>query len=108
MQDYNVTTGHVSLYYNSPWYDIDLAVHAGRYLAGDYGATIEVTRHFASGVEIGAFATFTNVPFSEFGEGSFDKGIIVRIPFEWPAKAAQSLQAQGEHELGTVALNLTP
>jgi hypothetical protein len=23
------------------------------------------------------------VPFSTFGEGSFDKGIIVRIPLEW-------------------------
>jgi hypothetical protein len=33
---------------------------------------------------------------------------VVRIPFEWPAKGAQSLQAQGERELGTVALNLTP
>ena len=26
------------------------------------------------------FATFTNVPFSRFGEGSFDKGIYVRVP----------------------------
>jgi len=33
---------------------------------------------------------------------------VVRIPFDWPAKGAQSLQAKGEHELGTVALNLTP
>jgi hypothetical protein len=33
---------------------------------------------------------------------------VVRIPFEWPARAAQSLQATGEHELGAVALNLTP
>jgi hypothetical protein len=33
---------------------------------------------------------------------------LVRIPFEWPAKAAQNLQAKGERELGTVALNLTP
>lgn len=33
---------------------------------------------------------------------------VVRIPFDWPAKAAQNLQAKGEHELGTVALNLTP
>jgi hypothetical protein len=33
---------------------------------------------------------------------------VVRIPFQWPAKAAQSLQAKGERELGTVALNLTP
>src|SRR5262245_51160751 len=33
---------------------------------------------------------------------------LVRIPFDWPAKAAQNVQAKGEHELGTVALNLTP
>jgi hypothetical protein len=82
-QSYNILTGHVSVYYNSPWYGLNFNVHAGRYLAGDYGATIEVTRKFLTGVEIGAFATFTNVPFSKFGEGSFDKGFIVRIPFEW-------------------------
>lgn len=33
---------------------------------------------------------------------------VLKIPFEWPAKSAQSLKAQGEHELGAVALNLTP
>ncbi|MBN9577882.1 MAG: YjbH domain-containing protein [Alphaproteobacteria bacterium] len=82
-QNYNVLTGHVTLYYESPWYGLNFNVHAGRYLAGDYGATLEVTRRFESGVEIGAFATFTNVPFSKFGEGSFDKGIVVRIPLEW-------------------------
>ena len=82
-QDYQVLTGHVSAYYRSPWYGLNFNVHAGRYLAGDYGATFEVTRRFATGIEIGAFATFTNVPFSTFGEGSFDKGIIIHIPFEW-------------------------
>ena len=25
----------------------------------------------------------TNVPFARFGEGSFDKGIYIYIPFEW-------------------------
>ncbi|HWD25579.1 MAG TPA: YjbH domain-containing protein [Rhizomicrobium sp.] len=83
VQNYHVLTGHVSMYYQSPWYGLNLAVHAGRYLAGDYGATFEVTRQFSSGIEIGAFATFTNVPFSKFGEGSFDKGLIIRIPLEW-------------------------
>ena len=33
---------------------------------------------------------------------------VVRIPFQWPAKGAQSLEAKGERELGAVALNLTP
>jgi len=83
IQDYHVFTGHASVYYASPWYGLNFAVHAGRYLAGDYGGTFEITRELLTGVEIGAWATFTNVPFHKFGEGSFDKGIIVRIPLEW-------------------------
>jgi hypothetical protein len=80
---YNILTGHVSVYYEAPWNGMNLAVHAGRYLAGDWGATLQLTRRFSTGVEIGAWATFTNVPFKKFGEGSFDKGIIIHIPFEW-------------------------
>jgi hypothetical protein len=80
LHNYRVITGHIAAYYDSPFYGLNFEVHAGRYLAGDYGATFQVTRRFASGVEIGAYATFTNVPFSKFGEGSFDKGIIIRIP----------------------------
>ena len=33
---------------------------------------------------------------------------ILRIPFQWPPKAPQSLRTGGEHELGAVALDLTP
>lgn len=84
LRPYQVITGHVSLYYSLPWYGLHANIHVGRYLAGDYGGTIELSRRFADGVEIGAYATFTNVPFAKFGEGSFDKGIIVRIPLEWP------------------------
>jgi hypothetical protein len=80
---YHTATGHVSLYYQTPWHGIDINLHAGRYLAGDYGATIEVTRRFSTGVEVGAFATFTSAPFKKFGEGSFDKGVMIRIPLEW-------------------------
>jgi hypothetical protein len=83
LRPYKTITGHMTLYYDSPWYDIDFALHAGRYLAGDYGATLEVSRTFSTGWEIGAWVTLTNVPFSKFGEGSFDKGIIIRIPLEW-------------------------
>lgn len=82
-QSYHVLTGHVSVYYESPWYGLNFNIHAGRYLAGDYGATFEIVRRFDSGVEIGGFMTLTNVPFHKFGEGSFDKGVIARIPLEW-------------------------
>jgi hypothetical protein len=81
-QPYRVLTGHASLYYQSPYYGLNFQLHVGRYLAGDYGATFEMTRRFDNGIEIGAYATFTNVPFSTFGEGSFDKGFIIHIPLD--------------------------
>jgi hypothetical protein len=95
LQNYHVMTGHVSLYYASPWYDINFALSAGQYLAGDRGATLEVTRRFSTGVEIGAFVTKTNVPAAQFGEGSFDKGIIIRIPLGWVAP----IETQGEFDM---------
>jgi len=81
LRDYRTWIGHLSVYWASPLYNLDVAVHAGRYLAKDLGATLEVTKRFANGWSVGAFATITDVPFSEFGEGSFDKGLIFRIPF---------------------------
>jgi hypothetical protein len=81
-RDYRTVTGHVSAYWVTPFEDIDVAIHAGRYLARDVGATFEIQKRFANGWSIGAFATLTNVPFRVFGEGSFDKGLIFNIPFD--------------------------
>jgi len=78
--DYQTTVGHLSFYWASSIYNYDVALHVGRYLAGDWGQTIEVKRRFANGWEVGAFATFTDVSAEDFGEGSFDKGISLRIP----------------------------
>jgi hypothetical protein len=80
-RDYETVTGHLSAYWASPLYNLDIAIHAGRYLARDWGATFEVQKRFSNGWSVGAFATLTDVPFSEFGEGSFDKGLIFRVPF---------------------------
>lgn len=81
-QDYAVTTGHVSAYYEwAGGYQTQLDV--GRYLAGDVGATLTLSREFDNGWRIGAFATITNVSAKDFGEGSFDKGIILTIPLDW-------------------------
>jgi len=79
-RDYDVATGHLSLYADLPVWNLYGVLRAGRYLAGDWGATVELGRRFDSGIEIGGFATLTDVPFSRFGEGSFDKGIYVRLP----------------------------
>src|SRR6202012_2613944 len=47
LQSYHVFTGHVSLYYASPWYDLNFMVSAGQYLAGDRGLTFQMTRRFS-------------------------------------------------------------
>jgi hypothetical protein len=80
--DYDVTTGHVSAYYAME-NGFDLQLDMGRYLAGDWGATLGVDRRFGNGWTVGAFATLTDVPFAEFGEGSFDKGIRFSVPLSW-------------------------
>lgn len=82
LRDYKVTTGHATVYWDTNWQDILAKVSAGRYLAADHGVTVDLSRKFANGVRIGAFATKTNVSAEDFGEGSFDKGIYVTIPFD--------------------------
>ena len=80
--DYEVTTGHVSAYYDYRGI-VDARVDVGRYLAGDYGATLSLERTFDNGWRIGAYATLTDVSFEDFGEGSFDKGILISAPLSW-------------------------
>jgi hypothetical protein len=83
VQNYKVTTGHVTLYYASPWYGVNFQIRAGHYLAGDRGVTVEMSRRFSTGMELGVFFTKTNVSAAQFGEGSFDKGFIITIPLNW-------------------------
>ena len=78
---YAVSTGHITAYADTGIQDIQLAVSAGQYLAGDKGVTIDVSREFRNGVRMGAFVTRTNVSAADFGEGSFDKGIYLTVPF---------------------------
>ena len=81
-QDYDVFTGHASAYYdlgNGFHTQVDL----GRYLAGDWGGTLTVNREFNNGVKVGGYFTLTDVPFDDFGEGSFDKGLRIEIPFSF-------------------------
>ena len=80
--DYDVITSHLSAYWATPFYNFDVALHAGRYLAKDTGATFEVRRTFRNGWQVGVWATLTDVPFEEFGEGSFDKGMYFQLPLD--------------------------
>ncbi|QHB73807.1 YjbH domain-containing protein [Stenotrophomonas sp. 364] len=83
LRDYSITTGHATLYYTFDAKErVVGSLSAGRYLAGDYGATINLARVFDNGMTMGAYATKTNVSAAEFGEGSFDKGIYFSIPLD--------------------------
>jgi hypothetical protein len=81
--DYDVGVGWASLYWDTGWKGIEAQLAAGRYLAGDWGGTLFLSRTFANGWAVGAFATKTDVSDEDFGEGSFDKGILLTIPLRW-------------------------
>ena len=81
-QDYDIVTGHLSAYYA---FDngFHTQVDVGRYLAGDWGATVALDREFENGWKVGAYFTVTDMPFDQFGEGSFDKGIRLTVPVDY-------------------------
>lgn len=79
LRDYSTTTGHLGFYYDLP-YQLRSQLLVGKYLAGDKGATLDLSKRFKSGFTLGIFATKTNLSAEEFGEGSFDKGFYISIP----------------------------
>jgi hypothetical protein len=82
-RNYHVVTGQATGYFDTGYHNVTVAVSVGRYLAGDWGTTIDVSRQFANGARMGAYATVTNKSGADgYGEGSFDKGIYVSIPFD--------------------------
>ena len=52
----------------------------GKYLARDYGYTLDISRRFQNGSSIGFFFSQTNLSPEQFGEGSFDKGVYFKFP----------------------------
>ncbi len=82
LQDYHANTGHVNLYWDTDWKGVEVKAKAGKYLAGDVGATLDLSKKFTNGAKMGAWATKTDVSSEEFGEGSFDKGIYFSMPLD--------------------------
>lgn len=81
LRDYRTVTGNITTYTKLP-FDLDGAVSIGRYLARDWGTTIDISREFTNGVKFGGWVTRTTASAAEYGEGSFDKGIYISIPFD--------------------------
>jgi len=97
-RDYQTNTGFLEMYYDFP-NQVSASVLAGKYLAGDKGATLDLSKRFKSGFTLGIFATLTNLSKEEFGEGSFDKGFYFGIPTEL---------FYTDYRSGTIAFGLHP
>lgn len=77
--DYQVATGHLSAYYDfGNGYHTQIDV--GRYLAGDWGATVEVAREYENGIRLAASISQTDVSYEDFGDGSYNKRISITLP----------------------------
>ena len=79
--DYQTKTTHLNTAYYIPSQNILLKLSLGKYIAGDRGYTIDVSRRMPSGWQSGFYFTRTNVSAEIFGEGSFDKGFYFKVPF---------------------------
>lgn len=83
-RDYDVATAIGSLHYRLPSLGVTTTLRAGRFLARDEGARIELKRRFRSGVELGVWYSVTNKE-DTTGPGTpadpyHDKGLYVSIP----------------------------
>jgi hypothetical protein len=107
--DYTVTTANLTGYY-----DIGRGYHAsfgvGKYLAGDVGATFALDREYENGWKVGGYFTLTDMPFDDFGEGSFDKGIRITIPYDYfigtPSRKSVTTTVQSLTRDGGATLNV--
>lgn len=81
-RDYKTTTGHLTFYYREPNTNVLVKLIGGKYLAKDSGITLDLSRRFYSGMQVGVFASKTDISREEFGEGSFDKGFYWWIPID--------------------------
>lgn len=80
-KDYENVFSRVNFQVIEPYSDLYFRLSYGEYLATDIGYTFEIGRRFENGVEFTGFFTRTDVSEENYGEGSFDKGVRLKIPF---------------------------
>lgn len=86
-----VTTGHASLYYEGFGAGVTGALRVGRYLGADVGATLELTRRFASGARLGVAVTGTDA-MTQAGDVVF--GLTLGIPLGRPPALPRASAAE--------------
>ena len=78
--DYEIDMPRFNLAYYHPITNILTKWSYGKYLAGDIGYTLDISRRMPAGWSAGFFFSRTNVSEEDFGEGSFDKGFYFNFP----------------------------
>ena len=78
--DNKSTSALVSGYWALPIYNLDAALHAGRFLAEDTGVRLELRRTFANGWQFGIWAAETQKRIDGNKQNFSDKGLFLRIP----------------------------
>lgn len=73
-----VTSAVVSGYWATPWQNIDVAVHAGRFVGQDTGAQVQIKRTFHNGWQFGLWSSHTE----KDGHSQHDHGIALQIPLD--------------------------
>jgi Exopolysaccharide biosynthesis protein YbjH len=84
LRRYQTVTALAAAHYRWRAHNLTTTVRAGRFLAGDLGARMEFKRHFNSGIELGAWYTWTNgrdttLPGS-LSHPYHDKGVFLSVP----------------------------
>ena len=71
---------YISLYYHTDYPEMQFTIKAGRFLAGDKGIRLEVSR-IVNGFEVGFWYTYSDTSdFSGANHNYHDKGVFIRIP----------------------------
>jgi hypothetical protein len=78
----SVLSGHLNAWYDVPLWDTTLKLSAGRYLAGDIGASIGLQKNFANGAKLETFFSLSNADEPDiFGSSTHDyHGVRLTLP----------------------------
>ena len=84
--------------------------HDGTAVDGVTGATRSAGEHAIDLLDVRAVAALPAGRYEVVVEAARENGgrEVLRVPFEWPLKKAQSVQARGQGELGSVAIDARP
>jgi len=72
----------LNIYYDWTCADLEFKLSVGKFLADDFGARIELSRYFPSGLQVGFWYTMTNGHDRINDHTYYDKGVFFSIPLD--------------------------